>query len=255
MNKNIGSQIIHLDNIDSTNNYANLLIQTKRQLHGVAIFAKYQTAGKGQKGNFWESKYGENLTFSLILKPQGVPIPRQFRISQAVSLGICDYLQEHTDRKVNIKWPNDIYVENNKICGILIETKWMGEYIKDAIIGIGLNINQEHFESDAPNPISLFNITNKKYVLEEEEKNLLETIERRWEQMEQEPEHTNSDYHDMLYLKDLLANFEDSEGTFSGMIMGVNEIGQLHIKKKDTSDHFYNFKEVKLLSSLESQEG
>lgn len=252
MNKNIGSQIIHLDNIDSTNNYANLLIQTKRQLHGVAIFAKYQTAGKGQKGNFWESKYGENLTFSLILEPEELVIPKQFLISQAISLGICDYLQNETDQNVKIKWPNDIYVENNKICGILIETKWMGEYIKNAIAGIGININQEHFESDAPNPISLFNITDKKYMLEEVERNLLDSLEKRWEQMEQDPEQINNDYHDMLYLKDLWANFQDSEETFSGMIIGVNEIGQLHIQKKDTSDHFYNFKEVKLLSSLES---
>lgn len=252
MNKNIGSQIIHLDNIDSTNNYANLLIQTKRQLHGVAIFAKYQTAGKGQKGNFWESKYGENLTFSLILEPEELVIPKQFLISQAISLGICDYLQNETDHNVKIKWPNDIYVENNKICGILIETKWMGEYIKNAIAGIGININQEHFESDAPNPISLFNITDKKYMLEEVERNLLDSLEKRWEQMEQDPEQINNDYHDMLYLKDLWANFQDSEETFSGMIIGVNEIGQLHIQKKDTSDHFYNFKEVKLLSSLES---
>lgn len=252
MNKNIGSQIIHLDNIDSTNNYANLLIQTKRQLHGVAIFAKYQTAGKGQKGNFWESKYGENLTFSLILEPEELVIPKQFLISQAISLGICDYLQNKTDHNVKIKWPNDIYVENNKICGILIETKWMGEYIKNAIAGIGININQEHFESDAPNPISLFNITDKKYMLEEVERNLLDSLEKRWEQMEQDPEQINNDYHDMLYLKDLWANFQDSGETFSGMIIGVNEIGQLHIQKKDTSDHFYNFKEVKLLSSLES---
>ncbi len=118
---------------------------------------------RGQRGNTWESEPGKNLTFSVLLRPDGLHASQQFRISQAVSLAITDtldgFLPEGIEAKV--KWPNDIYVGNRKICGILIENTLCGAAIQHSIIGIGLNINQRDFLSDAPNPVSLYQLTRK----------------------------------------------------------------------------------------------
>ncbi|QZT36500.1 biotin--[acetyl-CoA-carboxylase] ligase [Halosquirtibacter xylanolyticus] len=247
MNTNIGDIIVQLNHIDSTNNYANRLLQTKSQVHGTTIFANLQTAGKGQKGNYWESTANQNLTFSIILEPRNIEITEQFRISQAISLGLCSYLQQKTAQKVTIKWPNDIYVDNNKICGILIETKWMGSKVSVAVAGIGLNINQQHFSSDAPNPISLSQITGQTYDLETERKELLQHIQTQWDIMERDPNMIDNHYHQQLYLHHITATYEDKYGIFKGTIIGVNSIGQLEVEKEDKTLHTYNFKEIRLI--------
>lgn len=138
--------------IDSTNTQAH-----KEALHspeGSVWFAEYQTNGRGQRGNKWESGAGENLTFTLLLKPVFLNPVQQFAISQVISVGICKYLQlKGVEPK--IKWPNDIYIGNKKICGILIEHSISGDNLSVSICGIGLNLNQTKFSSDAPNPTSL----------------------------------------------------------------------------------------------------
>ena len=153
--------IIRLDNVDSTNTYLSGIASNSP--HGTCVLADRQSAGRGQRGNTWESEPGKNLTFSVLLRPDGLHASQQFRISQAVSLAITDtldgFLPEGIEAKV--KWPNDIYVGNRKICGILIENTLCGAAIQHSIIGIGLNINQRDFLSDAPNPVSLYQLTRK----------------------------------------------------------------------------------------------
>lgn len=123
--------------------------------HGTVVMAREQTAGRGQRGNSWEAEPGRNITLSLLLRPKGLHPARQFVISQAVSLAIVDMLEHFVAQPVRIKWANDIYVGDRKICGILIENTITGTSIDCTIVGIGLNVNQMEFHSDAPNPVSL----------------------------------------------------------------------------------------------------
>lgn len=141
----------------------------------VVVRAVIQSAGRGQRGNSWESAPGMNLTFSLVWDPEGVAPSEQFSISEAVALGVAGYLRKH-EIPALVKWPNDIYVTDRKICGILIEHSLLGSTLERSVIGIGINVNQEEFLSDAPNPVSMFQLSGKEYDLEEELRAVVETI-------------------------------------------------------------------------------
>ena len=134
---------------------------------GTVVHTHNQTAGRGQKGNSWEAEPGKNLTFSMLIKRPAVAVASQFRISEAVSLAITDVLTERYGEGFAIKWPNDIYWHDSKICGILIELSLNTQGIEWLVAGIGLNVNQDHFVSDAPNPISIKQITHAETDLEQ----------------------------------------------------------------------------------------
>lgn len=128
--------------------------------HGTVVMAREQTAGRGQRGNSWEAEPGANITLSMLLRPNGLHPSRQFLVSQAVSMAIVDLLDRLLPgHDVSVKWPNDIYVGDRKICGILIENTITGQAIDRTIVGIGLNVNQTVFRSDAPNPVSIGQLT------------------------------------------------------------------------------------------------
>ncbi len=150
MEKNLG--IKWYQTIDSTNSQANRELADAP--HGSVWVADFQTAGRGQRGNKWESKSAENLTFSILLRPIFLSPTRQFLISQIASIGVLRYLHAK-GVEAKIKWPNDIYIGNKKICGMLIEHSISGDKLSGSIVGIGLNLNQREFASDAPNPTSL----------------------------------------------------------------------------------------------------
>lgn len=138
---------------------------------GFAIATRAQTAGRGQRGNTWEAEPGANLTFSQLLRPHAIEASRQFELSMIVSLAITDtvdalFAESGSDLRAEIKWPNDIYVADRKICGILIENTLTGRSIDRSIVGIGLNVNQTRFVSDAPNPASLRQFTGREYMPE-----------------------------------------------------------------------------------------
>ncbi|MCM1355370.1 MAG: biotin--[acetyl-CoA-carboxylase] ligase [Staphylococcus sp.] len=158
--------VIRLDESPSTNSY--LAANATALSHGTVVTARVQTAGRGQRGNSWESAPGENITMSLLLRPVGLHPARQFVISQAVSLAIvdvlCKYLPQECD--VRVKWPNDIYVSDRKICGILIEHSITSRGINHSIIGTGINVNQTMFLSDAPNPVSMVQLAGCRFDLE-----------------------------------------------------------------------------------------
>lgn len=138
--------------LDSTNSQARR--EAGESGEGCVWIADFQTAGRGQRGNSWESRKGENLTFSILFKPEFLPPHKQFLISQVCAVGTYRYLTEK-GMPARIKWPNDIYIGNKKICGMLIENSISGDKLSVSIAGIGLNLNQTHFASDAPNPTSL----------------------------------------------------------------------------------------------------
>ncbi|MDE6301011.1 MAG: biotin--[acetyl-CoA-carboxylase] ligase [Muribaculaceae bacterium] len=135
--------------------------------HGDVVITYSQTAGRGQRGNSWESAPGMNLTFSMLLMPPDLLARDAWRMSMAVSVGIVHALSEFTGCPVSLKWPNDVYVGDMKLCGILIENSLRGEYVSRSVVGIGINVNQTEFLSDAPNPVSLRSATGREFDLDE----------------------------------------------------------------------------------------
>lgn len=156
--------LIYIEETDSTNHYLNDLCNKQDVSELTTVVANYQTLGRGQRGNSWESEKGKNLIFSFVLYPTSLEIRRQFLLSQIISLSIKEELDTYV-KDISIKWPNDIYWKERKICGILIENDLMGVHISQSIAGIGININQEEFFSPAPNPVSLKQITGQTYEL------------------------------------------------------------------------------------------
>jgi len=240
----IGSTIIHLNRVDSSNNYAAKELLTKSLKEGTLFVAACQESGRGQGKSSWESAAGLNLTFSIVLYPAQLEIARQFSLSQAISLGVADFLLQFV-QGVSVKWPNDIYVNNKKIAGILIETAISGGKFSNAIIGIGLNVNQELFVSDAPNPVSLRNMTGENYDLTRMLNLLCDALDKRYHSLITGNQCTiRSDYEQLLYRKGIWANYRDEKSDFEGMIVGVEVDGKLLIETRDGDTRGFYFKEV-----------
>jgi BirA family biotin operon repressor/biotin-[acetyl-CoA-carboxylase] ligase len=240
----LGSKYIFIDRLTSTNSHAALLLRNDDLCEGTIIRAGYQSAGRGQLANTWESEEGKNLTFSIILYPTIIFPAEQFLISMTISLGISDFLKRYSDI-CTIKWPNDIYVGNDKIAGILIEHSVMGNEIKNTIAGIGLNINQIHFLSDAPNPVSLKMITGNEYDLELILSQLLSDIDKRYKQLiSGDFSKIKKEYIRKLYRLNEWYDYRDSDGLFKGRIVSVTDEGRLLIEDYDEKLREYSFKEL-----------
>ncbi len=210
---------------------------------GYTIYTSFQSGGYGQIGNSWESEEGKNLLFSMLIRPSQVAASEQFFISEAISLAIYEYLSKETGH-ITIKWPNDIYYKDKKIAGILIENNLTGANIKDSVIGVGLNLNQDIFISDAPNPVSLKNITGKTYNIAY----VLNTIRSNFLRLYNLGV-TDRDSLHHIYMKHLLnfgveASYSDGDGEFSGTITAVSPDGHLHITDTGGKERIYAFKEV-----------
>jgi len=244
MNEIIGSKIERVLEIGSTNNYAATQLLTKRLPEGVVYVADSQVDGRGQTSNIWESEANKNLTFSILLYPDFLEIIRQFEISKAISLGVTDFLKDMTNH-VSIKWPNDIYIRKGKVAGILIENSIRINKISSSIVGIGLNINQLTFTSNAPNPVSLCQITGKVYDLEESLSQLCLKIDARYHQLRNgEFRKIDENYTEMLYQRGIWSHYSAEDVDFDGQILGVDQIGRLIIETRSGKINKYDFKEV-----------
>lgn len=158
-------QIVLTDSCDSTS--SRLIAEAAPLPHGYVLAAREQTGGRGQRGNSWEAAPGQNLTFSMLLRPAHIPARRAFELSMVVAVALADALENYLpDTQVQLKWPNDIYVGDRKLGGILIENAFRGQAIERMIVGVGINVNQDRFVSDAPNPVSLSQLTGRTYDLE-----------------------------------------------------------------------------------------
>jgi BirA family transcriptional regulator, biotin operon repressor / biotin---[acetyl-CoA-carboxylase] ligase len=243
----IGSNLIFKKNLPSTNTYAADLLKKNSPQEGTIIQTNFQSAGRGQTGNKWESEDGNNLLISIILYPSTVNPSEQFTISMAVSLGICDFVTRFSGDS-SVKWPNDIYVKNDKIAGILIENSVMGAKIENSIVGIGLNINQISFKSDAPNPVSLKLVTGADYILPECLAELASDLDIRYKQViAEEFQLLKDDYASKLYRINEWADFIDKNGRFEGKIVSVTDSGKLVIERKPGKQTEYSFKEVEFI--------
>jgi BirA family biotin operon repressor/biotin-[acetyl-CoA-carboxylase] ligase len=240
----IGSKYIFRENLPSTNTLAAELNKNNPLQEGTIIYTNFQTAGRGQYGNSWESENGMNLLFSLILYPFMIKPCDQFIISKIISLGLCDFLNRYTTN-ISIKWPNDIFVNNDKIAGLLLEVSIIREEIESVIAGIGLNLNQKLFRSDAPNPVSLGMITGKYYDTGDCLRKLASDIDRRYKQLLNEKRgEIDSEYLKNLYRFGEWSNYRDASGLFEGRIISVNSGGRLLIEARNGRIYEYGFKEV-----------
>lgn len=236
--------IIELEETASTNTYLRGMTDAP---HGTVIAARRQSAGRGQHGNTWESEPDANLTFSILVRPAGIPPVKQMAISRAVSLSIVRWLDRYLPdgMEASIKWPNDIYVGDRKICGILIEHVLTAGRIERTVIGAGININQTAFYSDAPNPVSLTQLTGLTYPLDSMLRevtadiiSLVEAEDRAGGDL------TATDYMSRLWRRNGFHPYRDAAGDFTARIADVAPDGTLTLLRPDNTLSRYAFKEV-----------
>ncbi|NQU34591.1 MAG: biotin--[acetyl-CoA-carboxylase] ligase [Bacteroidetes bacterium] len=246
--------IINVSNVGSTNSYAQELNENGTLCEGDVILTHKQEKGRGQGDNFWESEPGANLTFSLILEPEFIAPANQFVLTQALSLAISDLLKSYLmanniDQEVKIKWPNDIYIENKKICGILFQNFIKGDKIDFSIVGIGVNINQRIFYSDAKNPVSLIQYFEQDVSIDEILENLLSCINTRYKSLKIAIDNSllKDEYLNNLYRYFEWADYADDRGEFTGKIVDVDGYGRLSIEKKNGELKQYLHKEIEFL--------
>jgi BirA family biotin operon repressor/biotin-[acetyl-CoA-carboxylase] ligase len=243
----IGSKLIFRESLPSTNTYITKLLRDENLPEGTVVYTNYQSAGRGQPGNSWESEGGKNLLISLLIFPSMIKPVNQFIISMAISLGICDFLNRHIPG-CTIKWPNDIYVNNDKIAGILIENSIMGESIEYSVAGIGLNVNQDKFLSNAPNPVSMKLVTGTDFDLTTCLSQLLSDLDKRYKHIISEnSDQIRNEYVSKLYRLNKWFDFRDSNGVFEGRILTVTDTGRLQLEKKSGNRDEYSFKEVEFI--------
>ena len=243
-------KIEKFDSLPSTNQYCELLNFSETEEFTV-IAAHTQTAGIGQRGNHWEAEPGKNLTFSLVLKPTWLPIADQYQLTKAVSLGIADYLVPLIaggDWRVHIKWPNDIYVDDRKICGILITHRIAGGLIAASVVGIGLNMNQQVFPSWVPNPISLEQLTEQEWPLDEALENVLTCISHRYNELRNNPIGVlDEPYLNMLFRQGKEALYGYHGQTITATITDVNRFGHLQLITDNGERLSCQLKEIQFL--------
>ena len=241
--------IIKLNAIDSTNNYLKKIIVDEGISDYTVVTAKFQTEGKGQLGTKWDSEDSKNLICSVYKKDINIKAQDQFVISALVSLALIKTLRKANLSNLHIKWPNDIMSDNKKICGILIENIVKENYIKDSVIGIGLNVNQTIF-NNLPNATSIKNLLGTSYSKDEILNDLVKNIEFFFNELGKAS--INSifkTYEDALFRINVPSTFKNSKGDiFSGYIKGVTKLGKLKVMLEDNLIESYDLKEISMLN-------
>ena len=234
----MGYKIVHIDETESTNQWVRDTASGREGTsEPLVCWADYQTAGRGCGTNRWESERGQNLLFSMLIHPTAIAAREQFRISMAVSLAISEALGRYIG-DVSIKWPNDIYWRNGKIAGILIENTLQGGTIMDSVIGVRLNVNQRVFHSDAPNPVSLWQITEQETDREQLLTDILQTFDRLLYA------DNKAAYMSALYRRQGFHPYADSHGAFMAELVDVEDDGRLLLRDDNGQQRRYAFKEV-----------
>lgn len=237
--------LIRLEETESTNNYLKKLVREQHPPEGSMVITNFQSQGRGQQGNAWFSPKGKNLLFSFVIYPKKLPAKEQFIISRMISIAIKSALDQFVDC-VRIKWPNDMYWRDKKIAGILIENNIQDGMIESSIIGVGLNLNQDVFPMELPNPVSLKQITGMDY----EPDYLLDIVFREFFVLYREFQKGKISEIEDEYMLDLYRVndyywFEDARGKFQAKIEDVKPSGHLALRTLDEDEtRVYAFKEV-----------
>jgi BirA family biotin operon repressor/biotin-[acetyl-CoA-carboxylase] ligase len=230
--------------LTSTNNVASELLRKKELPEGSVIYTDFQTAGKGQPGKKWESEAGKNLLFSVILYPLSVSPMEQFLLSMTISLGLCDFIKKYCEGS-KIKWPNDIYIKNDKIAGILIENTIIDDRIDSSVAGIGLNINQMKFPPGIPNPVSLKLLTGREFDTGKCLKELLSDLDNRYKQLLYgDRNDLHGEYLNNLYRFNEYQVLRTEKGNFTGRIIDISLSGLLRVEEENGKLREFAFREI-----------
>ena len=236
--------IYHLGTTTSTNDDA----RDAKYRHGDIVWAEHQTAGRGQRGHKWLSPEGENLTFTMVVEPHFLPVAEQFLLCEAMSVALTDTFAAY-GIETRIKWTNDIYAGDRKLEGVLIEHSYSGATLSRSLLGIGINVNQTDFDPSLPNPVSMAQLTGRRY----DRREVLETFERcmlaRYEQLERgDREALQRDYRDHMYVLGQRRPLRRPDGSLThGIIEGVRTSGELMLRHDDGSLGEYLFKEIEFV--------
>ena len=240
---------IHLEQIDSTNAYLQRQ-QSEHDIRNWVVSTDEQTAGKGMGSNGWESEVGKNLTFSLALDTGFLPAERQFLLSEAVPLGIIEVLDTLLpSEKLSIKWPNDIYFENRKLAGILINSTIKANMMDVSIIGIGLNVNQMKFQDWPTHPISLKMVTGKEYDLKPLLEQIAERILIKVQQLQSTPTSIEKDYLKRLFRYRTWADYEVEGKVLRLFMTGIDSFGRLQLLDTENKPYCFDIKEIRFIIS------
>jgi len=252
----VGQNFVILKEVDSTNTFLkNLLSNSKPVIEGTVIMAENQYAGRGQQQNGWHAEPGKNLTFSLLLKPHFLPLAQQFDLTRAVSLGVIAALKPLLGDQLKIKWPNDIYYGDKKLGGMLIENMVQGSQIKDSIVGIGLNINQENYP-EGMNAISVKQILHQDYDLKDLLSEICRHIEAYYLTLQAgKIAFLRETYLSRLYWLNEQKSFKSKGRTFQGIITGVRDNGLLVIRDNKNSEIEFSLKEIEFLNKVADGSG
>jgi len=245
----VGQNLLTIQQVDSTNTYLkNLVSNSKPVIEGTVIMAVDQYAGRGQHQNGWFTEPGKNLTFSILLKPSFLPVSQQFDLVRAVSLGVFDALEPLLGDDLKIKWPNDVYYGGKKLGGMLIENMIQGLQIKNAIAGIGININQETFPENLPNAVSVKQILQQDYDLKYLLSEICRHIEAYYLSLKADKFlFVREKYLSRLYWLNEEREFKSKEGEFTGAIRSVTDTGLLVVKNNKGEDLEFSLKEIEFL--------
>jgi BirA family biotin operon repressor/biotin-[acetyl-CoA-carboxylase] ligase len=219
------NQLIELESVDSTNNYAMARIHEGMASDGMIYLARHQWAGKGQRGKTWISERGQNLIMSLVIEPSPLNISQQFLFSAAIAITILDLLRGFQIENLKIKWPNDIYWNDRKAGGLLIESIITGQTWNWAVIGIGLNLNQSDFPGELPNAVSLRQITGAMYEPVDIARNLVAGIRERISILHKNSDQILLEFNNSLYKKDQIISFRNNDEIFVSSLKGVDANG------------------------------
>lgn len=236
---------VYLPQTDST------MLQLKRAEYApnanefVLMATDFQAAGRGQRGTSWEADAGYNLLFGFTFTPKHIKASQQFALSEALALAVRAALSAFAEG-FTVKWPNDVYWHNHKICGMLLEHSICGAYISNTLTGVGVNVNQPVFHSDAPNPIALQQIIGRSVDRALLLQNIVEAFSQRYQLLLQGNfQMLHAEYMEHLYRRTGIHSYEDGDGPFQASIVDISPLGMLTLRKTDGSEHTYAFKEVK----------
>lgn len=243
----VGQSLLKLKTVASTNDYVADMIKNSVVHEGTIVAADIQTNGKGQRGNIWRSEPYKNLTFSLVLYPNFLDATDHFYLNKAITIGIKRFVDRKVFDEVKIKWPNDVYLNELKIGGVLIENTLKGKRIGASIVGIGLNVNQEIFANDVPNPTSLKLETgvfsNLDFALEE----LAGEIEATYLKIKQNKKSLDDEFNKSLLGLNEWRSYKVKNKKLQLKAIGVDEYGKLITIDEDGNEHLFDFKEIEFM--------
>ncbi len=234
----------YIEEINSTNNLMREMVRKEKLPEFQVVYTGFQTTGKGQTGNSWESERDKNLLFSILFYPTHISIEEHFILSQLVAFSVVEVLNEITSG-FQVKWPNDIYFGDKKAGGILIENTLQGSKISSTVAGIGINVNQAVFRSDAPNPVSLFQITGKELNREELLEKICERIELNYKFSTFD--HLREKYISYLYRGKGFYPYKSENETFNASIKNISPDGKLTLQTETGEIKEFYFKEVEFV--------